>query len=234
MGLNRLPGRVIDRVNRRNIRVRGWGVVHLGLHLPFLSPLRGLQAHVDARRPLENEMNAEAVTIELDQWERAEYRKHVGLSQYVVNDSFDLKYAVKEVRRDAARPTMVSLRMVKRIVRFLTSSQFRGRCCVSVGASAVECSWSLWMQLMQAAASHAAARPVGSSKSTVMFWASVDHAVHSGSLQWRERVRGDSEGHRNGSLHKELVERGRLAWRRGSESGVGRSTWRPSRCSLSS
>ena len=34
------------------------------------------------------------------QWERAECRKHVGLFQYVANDRFDLKYAVKEVRRD--------------------------------------------------------------------------------------------------------------------------------------
>ena len=43
----------------------------------------------DARRPLENEMNADGVVIEQDQWERAEYRKHDGLFQYVANDRFD-------------------------------------------------------------------------------------------------------------------------------------------------
>ena len=57
----------------------------------------------------------------LDQWERAEYRKHSGLLQYVANDRFKLKYSVDEARRDAARPTMVSRRMVKRIVRYLKS-----------------------------------------------------------------------------------------------------------------
>ena len=129
----------------------------------------------DARRPLENEMN-DCVVIELDQWERAEDRKHVGLLQHVANDRFDLKYAVKEVRRDGARLRMVSRRMVKRIVR--------GRCCVSVGVSAVEHSWSLWMQIMQAAARHAAARPVGSSKSTVKFWASGRPR----SLRWHSPV----------------------------------------------
>ena len=69
-----------------------------------------VQESKDARRPLENEMDADGVIIELDQEERAEYRKHVGLLQYVANDRFDLKYAVKEVRRDAARPAMVGKR----------------------------------------------------------------------------------------------------------------------------
>ena len=41
--------------------------------------------------------------------------------QYIANDRFDLKYAVKEVRRDVARPTVVCRRMVKRIVRYLKS-----------------------------------------------------------------------------------------------------------------
>ena len=59
--------------------------------------------------------------IELDQGERAEYRKHVGLLQYIANDKVDLKYAVKEIRRDAARPVVVHRRMVKRIVRHLKS-----------------------------------------------------------------------------------------------------------------
>ena len=59
----------------------------------------------------------------LDQEERAEYRKHVGLLQYIANDRFDMKYAVKEVRRDAAQPTVVSRRMVKKIVRYLRSVQ---------------------------------------------------------------------------------------------------------------
>ena len=32
---------------------------------------------------------------------------------------FDLQYAVKEVRRDAARTSVISRRLVKRIVRYL-------------------------------------------------------------------------------------------------------------------
>ena len=71
----------------------------------------------DARRVLEHEMDAGKV-IELNLEERAEYRKHVGLLQYIANDRFDLKYEVKEARRDAARPTVVCRRMVKRIVRY--------------------------------------------------------------------------------------------------------------------
>ena len=71
----------------------------------------------DARRVLEHEMDAGTV-IELNLEERAEYRKHVGLLQYIANDRFDLKYEVKEARRDAARPTVVCRRMVKRIVRY--------------------------------------------------------------------------------------------------------------------
>ena len=43
-------------------------------------------------------MNADGVIIEVDQWERAEYRKHVVLLQYVANDRFDLKYAVGRCR----------------------------------------------------------------------------------------------------------------------------------------
>ena len=55
------------------------------------SPVPGSK---DARRPLEHEMEADGAIIELDQEERAEYRKHVGLLQYIANDRFDLKYAV--------------------------------------------------------------------------------------------------------------------------------------------
>ena len=82
------------------------------------SPVPGSK---DARRPLEQETETDGTTIVLDQEERAEYRKHVGLLQYIANDRFDLKYAVKEVRRDAAQPTVVSRRMVKKIVRDLRS-----------------------------------------------------------------------------------------------------------------
>ena len=56
-------------------------------------------------------MNTDGAVVEPDQWERA-YRKHVGLLQYVANDRFDLKCSVKEVRRDAARPTKVDRRNV--------------------------------------------------------------------------------------------------------------------------
>ena len=82
------------------------------------SPVPGSK---DARRPLEHETVVDGTTTVLDQEERAEYRKHVGLLQYITNVRFDLKYAVKEVIRDAARPTVVSRRMVKKIVRYLKS-----------------------------------------------------------------------------------------------------------------
>ena len=75
----------------------------------------------DARRHLEHEFEADGTIIELDQEERAEKRKHVGLLQYIVNDRFNLKYAVKEAQRDAARPTVVSHRMVKKVVPYLKS-----------------------------------------------------------------------------------------------------------------
>ena len=78
------------------------------------SPVPGSK---DARRPLEHETEIDGTITVLDQEEHAEYRKHVGLLQYIANDRFDLKYAVKEVRSDAARPTVVSRRMVKKIVR---------------------------------------------------------------------------------------------------------------------
>ena len=81
------------------------------------SPVPGSK---DARRPLEQKTETDGTTTVLDQEERAEYRKHVGPLQYIANDRFDLKYAVKEVRRDAAQPTVVSRRMVK-IVRYLRS-----------------------------------------------------------------------------------------------------------------
>ena len=55
------------------------------------SPVPGSK---DARRPLEQETETDGTTIMLDQEERAEYRKHVGLLQYIANDRFDLKYAV--------------------------------------------------------------------------------------------------------------------------------------------
>ena len=57
LGLNRLAGIVIDKVNQRSIGVRGWSVVHLVLHLPFLSPLRGQQAHLGLSRPLGRDCN---------------------------------------------------------------------------------------------------------------------------------------------------------------------------------
>ena len=82
------------------------------------SPVPGSK---DARRPLEQETEADGTTTVLDQEERAECRKHVGLLQYIANDRFDLKYAVKEVRRDAAQSTVVSRRMLKKIVRYLRS-----------------------------------------------------------------------------------------------------------------
>ena len=82
------------------------------------SPVPGSK---DARRLLEQETETDGTTTVLDQEERAEYRKHVGLMQYIANDRFDLKYAVKEVRRDAAQPTVVSRRMLKKIVRYLRS-----------------------------------------------------------------------------------------------------------------
>ena len=74
----------------------------------------------DARRPLKHETAVDGTATVLDEV-RAEYRKHVGLLQCIANDRFDLKYAVKEVRRDAARPTVVSRGMVKQIVRYLKS-----------------------------------------------------------------------------------------------------------------
>ena len=37
--------------------------------------------------------------------ERVECIEHVGLLQYIANDRFELKYALQEVRRNAARPT---------------------------------------------------------------------------------------------------------------------------------
>ena len=76
----------------------------------------------DARRPLDHETESDGTTIELDEEERAECRKHVGLLQYKSNDRFDLQYAVKEVRLDASRPTVVSRRMVKNILRYLRRS----------------------------------------------------------------------------------------------------------------
>ena len=82
------------------------------------SPVPGSK---DARRPLEHEIEADGTIIQLDQEERAENRKHIVLLQYIVNDRFDLKCAVKEAQRNAARPTMVSRRMVKKVVPFLKS-----------------------------------------------------------------------------------------------------------------
>ena len=49
---------------------------------------------------------------------------------------FDLKYAVKEARRDAARPTVVTRRIVNKIARYLKSVP-RARCFTFVGTNAV-------------------------------------------------------------------------------------------------
>ena len=122
------------------------------------SPVPGSK---DARRPLEHETEVDGTTTVLDQEERAEYRKHVGLLRYIANDRFDLKYAVKEVRRDAARPTVVSRRIVKKIVRYLRSVP-RAVLCFAVTQS-----WSQWMQIMQAAVKRVAAHPAESFRSTI-------------------------------------------------------------------
>ena len=139
------------------------------------SPVPGSKG---ARRPLENEMNADGVIIELDQWERAECRKHVGLLQFVANDRLDLTYAVKEVRRDAARPTMARRRMVKRTVRYFKSLP---RAVLCFGWC--ERSGTLVVTADADHAGHSESRrstSSGSSKSTVMFWASGRPR----SLQW--------------------------------------------------
>ena len=170
---------------------------------------------------------------------------HVGLLQYFADDRFDLKYKIKEVRRDAARPTMVSRRMVKRIVRYL-KSVLRAVLCfgwcerneslvVTVDAHNAGCTET--RRSTSSGVIQVNGHVLGewsTTQSTV--------ALSSGESEFVAIVKGIVMGLFTKNLLNDLgwcisevvVRSDSSAGHRGSESGGGRSTWRPSRCSLSS
>ena len=81
-------------------------------------------------------------------------------------DRFDLKYAVKEVRRDAARPTVVQSQNGEED-RAIPQICAESGAVLGVGASAVTQSVVTETRIMQAVAKRVAAHPAGSSRSTI-------------------------------------------------------------------
>ena len=73
----------------------------------------------DMRKPTADELDADGNVVKLSAAGKAEYCTTVGLMQYISNDRYDIKFAVKELKRDAAEPTEVNQRMAKRLVRYL-------------------------------------------------------------------------------------------------------------------
>ena len=51
-----------------------------------------------------------------------DYRSTAGLLQYVAGDRFDIKFAVKEITRDAAAPTLESQAKIKKLIRYLVGT----------------------------------------------------------------------------------------------------------------
>ena len=52
----------------------------------------------------------------------SDYRSTAGLLQYVAGDRFDIKFAVKEITRDAAQPTLESQAKIKKLIRYLVGA----------------------------------------------------------------------------------------------------------------
>ena len=70
-----------------------------------------------APSPGKQEVETEELAVPLTPSEHAEYRSGAGLLQYMAEDRYDLKYATKELLRDASAPARMSHKKLKRIVR---------------------------------------------------------------------------------------------------------------------
>ena len=67
----------------------------------------------------------ESDDIFLNREDHSLYRTGVGLLLYAASDMSDLKYAVKDFMRDASAPTELSMRRLRRIIRYASGADDR-------------------------------------------------------------------------------------------------------------
>ena len=111
-------GKILNRVLR--VTEAGWELEADPRHAELLIE----QLQLDGSKPvstpgIEDNEEQQEDEQELSQWEVREYRGVAARGNYLGADRPDVQFAVKEACRDMSAPTQRSLRIMKRVVRYL-------------------------------------------------------------------------------------------------------------------
>ena len=112
-------GRVLNRIIR--VGSRGWQYEPDQRHAEILIKTMGLENAKPVKTPgeEENKKEEEQNAQELDKGKSREYRGMTARANYLAQDRIDIQYAVKELSRAMAAPTVGDWKKLKRLGRYL-------------------------------------------------------------------------------------------------------------------